>query len=262
MTMRAVSTGAEARKVSKPSGFSTTRWSLIITGAKLETGERAAQRAFAELCHTYWRPIFFFTCRRGFSTEEAQDLTQDFFAMMLRDNWLQHADRSRGRFRSLLLKSLDHFLHDARDKARSQRRGGGIQFIAWDDWMAEAPSHLIVPQSTLEQLRPEELFDVRWAATVVEQALRQLANECEAKGRRRLFEILSPHLSMHQPETCYTQLAATLGLSEPAVKRQLHNLRLRYRWLLRQEVARTVSDPNDIDEEIRYLCTALAAGSQ
>jgi DNA-directed RNA polymerase specialized sigma24 family protein len=260
--MRAVSSGAEARQASSPAGFSTTRWSLIISGAKLDTGERAAQKAFAELCHTYWRPIFFFACRRGFPIEEAQDLTQDFFTMMLRENWLQHADRTRGRFRSLLLRSLERFLHDARDKARAQRRGGGVQFIAWDDWMAEAPSHLMVSQRTLEQLRPEQLFDVRWAATVVEQALRQLANECEAKGRRRLFEMLSPYLSMDRAETSYAHLAAQLGVPATAVKRQLHNLRLRYRWLLRKEVARTVADPAEVDEEIRYLCSALAAGSQ
>ena len=228
----------------------------------MDSNERAAQKALAELCHTYWRPIFFFICRRGHSPDEAQDLTQDFFAMMLRENWLKHADRSRGRFRSLLLKSLERFLQDARDRAQAQRRGGGIQFITWDDWMAEAPSHLNMSPRTLEKLGPEQLFDVRWAATVVEQAMRQLSDECEAKGRRRLFEALSPHLTAHQPETSYVKLATELGMSEIGMTRQLHNLRLRYRWLLRKEVARTVADPSETDEEIRYLCAALAAGTE
>ena len=259
--MRAVSSGAEARQLGKPRGFSTTRWSLIVSGSQMDVDERAAQTALAELCHTYWRPIFSFICYRGHSPEEAQDLTQDFFAMMLRENWLKHADRSRGRFRSLLLTSLQRFLHDARDKAQAKRRGGGIQFITLDDWMAEAPSHLMMSAQKLENLAPEQLFDVRWAATVVEQAMRQLADECEAKGRRRLFEVLSPYLAAHEPDTRYGTVATTLGLSETNVARQLHNLRLRYRWLLRKEVARTVSDPSETDEEIRYLCAALAARS-
>ena len=261
-TICAVSSGAEAGQIAAPHGFSTTRWSLIISGAKINTDEQAAQKALAELCHTYWRPIFSFTCRRGYSPEEAQDLTQDFFAKILRGNWLQQVDRKRGRFRSLLLKSLERFLRDERDKTRAMRRGGGLQFVAWDDWMAEAPSHLIISSNALEKLAPEQLFDVRWAATVVEQALRQLSQECETKGRRRLFETLSPYLTAHQPETCYTSLAGELGISEATVKRQLYNLRLRYRWLLRNEVARTIADPGEVDEEIRYLCAALAAGSE
>jgi RNA polymerase sigma-70 factor (ECF subfamily) len=224
--------------------------------------EQAAQKALAELCHTYWRPIFSFICRRGHTTEAAQDLTQDFFAMMLRQNWLQHADRRRGRFRSLLQRSLDRFLQDARDKTRSVRRGGEVEFVAWDDWMSEAPSHLMIGRGTLDKVAPEQLFDLRWAATVVEQALRQLSDECEAKGARRLFEVLSGHLGARQPATAYAALATELGVSEATVKKQLHNLRLRYRWLLRKEVARTVSDPAEIDDEIRYLCAALAAGAE
>ena len=257
-----MTSGGEARAATKPRGFSTTRWSLIISGSNLNSDERAAQKALAELCHLYWRPIFFFICRRGYSTEEAQDLTQDFFAMLLRRNWLQRAEPQRGRFRSLLLKSLERFLHDARDKTRTLRRGGAIQFVSWDDWMAESPSHLVISRSVLDNVGPEQLFDLRWAATVVEQALRQLSDECEAKGRRRLFEVLSGHLTARQPGISYAALAATLGVPEATVKKQLHNLRLRYRWLLRKEVARTVSDPAEVDDEIRYLCSALAAGSE
>jgi RNA polymerase sigma-70 factor (ECF subfamily) len=127
--------------------------------------------------------------------------------------------------------------------------------------MAEAPSQLRISTTHLDRLKPEELFDVRWAATVVEQALRHLAEECEAKGRRRLFDTLSAHLTVHEPDISYSALGATLGLSEQAVKRQLYNLRLRYRWLLRQEVARTLSTPEEVDEELRYLCSALAANT-
>ena len=113
----------------------------------------------------------------------------------------------------------------------------------------------------LESLSPERLFDLRWAVTVMEQALRRLREECEGKGRLRLFDTLSSHLTAERTEVSYANLSAALGLTETAVKKQLHNMRLRYRWLLRDEVAQTVADPADVDEEIRHLCAALSAGT-
>lgn len=240
-------------------GFATTRWSLVLTGADIQTDEQKAEAALAQLCRTYWRPIFSFICRRGYSIEDAQDLTQDFFAMMVETNWLRHADRTRGRFRSLLLKSLQNFLCDAGEKKSARKRGGGMKFVSWDDWMAEAPSHFTISAQALNNLAPERLFDLRWAATVVEQALRRLGEECEGKGRLRLFDALSAHLTAERGDISYAKLASLLGLQETAVKRQLHNLRQRYRWLLRDEVARTVADPADVDDEIRHLCAELAA---
>jgi len=247
--------------VTKPRGFSTTRWSVIINGAKIDTEEATARVALAELCQIYWRPIFLFICRRGHSPEDAQDLTQDFFAMILQTNWLQHADRARGRFRSLLLKSLQNFLHDKGEKKNAQKRGGGAPIVSWDDWMAEAPSQFTISASALDSFPPERLFDLRWAATVVEQALRRLADECERKGKVRLFDALSGHLTAERGDVAYSSLAKSLGVSETIVKAQLHNMRQRYRWLLRDEVARTVTNPADVDDEIRYLCAALAAGA-
>ena len=259
--MRPVSLTARNDPGVKPRGFSTTRWSVIITGAKVDTDEAKARAALAELCQIYWRPIFLFVCRRGHSPEDAQDLTQDFFAMMLQTNWLRHADRTRGRFRSLLLKSLQNFLHDAGEKKDARKRGGGAQIVSWDDWMAEAPSQLTISTQALESFPPERLFDLRWAATVVEQALRRLGAECERKGKVRLFDALSVHLTAERGDVSYASVATALGVPENVVKAQLHNLRQRYRWLLRDEVARTVSDPADIDDEIRHLCAALAAGT-
>ncbi len=243
---------------SGPAEFFTTRWSLIIASTGGQTDEEKSRAALAELCRTYWRPIFLFTFRRGFSVEDAQDLTQDFFTKILDSDWLQQANRSRGRFRSLLLRSLKNFLNDAHDKRSARKRGGGMKFISWDDWIAEAPSQLSVPARTLEQMKPERLFDLRWAATVVEQALRRLSEECQQRGRLRLYETLSPYLAAERGELVYCELSLTLGIPEAAVKRQLHNLRQRYRWLLRDEISHTVSDPADIDDEIRYLCSALA----
>jgi RNA polymerase sigma factor (sigma-70 family) len=245
-----------------PRAFATTRWSLILSAAKSESGEQKARDALDELCRTYWRPIFSFVCRRGYSMEDAQDLTQDFFVKILERNWLQHADPNRGRFRSLLLTSLQNFLVNAAERTHTHKRGGDVEFVSWDDWMAEAPSQLSISAQALDSLLPERLFDLRWAATVVEQALRRLREECECKDRLRLFYALSRHLTEERDEVSYANLSAALGVAETAVKKQLHIMRQRYRSLLRDEVAHTVENPADVEDEIRYLCAALAAGDQ
>src|SRR5947199_7875383 len=178
----------------EPRVFATTRWSLVLAGANSDGDQQKAAEALAELCRTYWRPIFSYVCRRGYSNEDAQDLTQDFFLMILETNWLRQADQGRGRFRSLLLKSLQNFLHNAADKNRTLKRGGGVQFVSWDAWMAEAPSQLSISARALDSLAPERLFDLRWAATVVDQPLRRLREEGEGKGRLGLFEGLGVNL--------------------------------------------------------------------
>lgn len=253
---------AALENAAKAGVFVTTRWSLILSGADSDGDAETSRVALAELCRVYWRPVFSFVCRHGYSTEDAQDLTQDFFVMMLESNWLQHADENRGRFRSFLLKSLQNFLNHAREKNHALKRGGNVQFVSWDDWMAEAPSQLSVSREALDTLPADRLFDLRWAATVVEHALRRLGEECEAKGRRRLFDALSGHLTAERTDMSYGDLATSLGVAESVIKKQLHNLRERYRWLLRSEVAHTVADPDDVDAEIRYLCAALAAGTE
>jgi DNA-directed RNA polymerase specialized sigma24 family protein len=242
----------------EPRVFATTRWSLILSAANSDADELKAREALAELCRTYWRPIFLFVSRHGYSVQEAQDLTQDFFVMILESNWLQHADKHRGRFRSFLLKSLQNFLSHGDERSRAVKRGGRMEFISWDEWIAEAPSQLSVSAQSLESLPPEHLFDLRWAATVVEHALQRLREECESKGRLRLFETLSVYLTSDRGDVTYASLAAGLGVAGPMVKKQLHNLRQRYRWFLRDEVAQTVENPSDISEELRYLCAALA----
>ena len=246
----------------EPRQFATTRWSLILSAASSESGEQKTRNALDELCRTYWRPVFSFVCRRGYSMEDAQDLTQDFFVKILERNWLQHADPNRGRFRSLLLKSLENFLINVTEGIHTRKRGGDVEFISWDDWMAEAPSHLSISPHALESMPPERLFDLRWAVTVVEHALQRLREECERKGRRRLFHALSSHLTAERDEVSYANLSAALGIAESAVKKQLHNMRQRYRSLLRDEVAHTVADPADVEDEIRHLCAALAAGTE
>ncbi len=242
--------------------FVTTRWSLILSAANLGSEEQKARDALAELCRTYWRPMFSFVRARGYSIEDAQDLTQDFFVTILKTNWLHHADRNRGRFRSLLLRSLQNFLINAAEKSHSRKRGGGVEFISWDDWMAEAPSQLSIPVQALNSLPPERIFDLTWATTVVERAFQRLREECESKGKLWLFQALSSHLTDERDELSYANLSAELGMAETAVKKQLHNMRQRYRSLLRDEVSQTVEDPADVDDEIRYLCASLATATE
>lgn len=246
----------------QPRQFATTRWSLVLSAAKSQSEEQKARDALEELCRIYWRPVFVFVGRRGYSTEDAKDLTQDFFVKILEPTWLQHADVNRGRFRSLLLTSLQNFLVKAAEKTRTRKRGGDVKFVSWDDWMAEAPSQLSISIQALDSLPPERLFDHRWATTVVEQALRRLREECEGKDRLRLFYALSRHLLEERDQVSYAKLSATLGVAETAVKKQLHIMRQRYRSLLRDEVAHTVENPADVQDEIRYLCAALAAGTE
>ena len=242
--------------------FTTTRWSVVLSCADSQIASIAARDALGELCRTYWRPIFAYICRRGYSVEDAEDLTQDFFAILLEGPLLGRADPARGRFRSLILKALQDFLGHAAEKRQTRKRGGDLKFTSWDDWMANSPSHLSISADALNSCSAEQLFDLRWAATVVEQALQRLREECESKGRLRLFDALSPHLTSERSDTSYDDLATRMGITESAVKWQLHNLRRRYRWLLRDELAQTVADPSDVHDEIRYLCSTLAAGME
>ena len=242
--------------------FNTTRWSVVLSCADSGIESAAARDALSELCKSYWRPIFTYVCRRGYSTQDAEDLTQDFFTSLVNGPLLERADPERGRFRSLLLKALQDFLGHATEKLNAHKRGGGVKFVSWDDWMAEAPSQLTISAHVFNSWSPERVYDLRWAATVVEQALRRLREECQSKKRLRLFETLSLYLATERGDVSYHNLATTLGIAESAVKKQLHNLRRRYRWLLCDEVAQTVEDPSDVENEIRYLCAMLAAGTQ
>ena len=238
--------------------FVTTRWSLI----RPRYASRAPSKidpGLAQLCQIYWRPIFTFIYRRGYSAPDAQDLTQDFFVMIMEGDFLQSADPNRGRFRSLLLKSLTHFLIDAAARQRRYKRGGGLQFVSLDSWMAQARSQLILSAMMMESAPPEALFDAGWAAAIAEEALRRLRLECESKGRRRVYEVLHPYLTSERSEVSYEALSRALGVPELSVKSLLHHFRTRYRSLLREEIAKTVESEANIDEEIRYLCATLSA---
>ncbi len=243
------------------SRFATTRWSLIrqrfLPGNRTEVDP-----GVAHLCQTYWRPIFTFIYRRGYPAPDAQDLTQDFFLLLLEGKLLESANPDRGKFRSLLLRSLKNFLIDAAVKRRRHKRGGQVQFVSWDKWMADATPQLSLPAGAMESSPPDSLFDAGWAAAIAAEALCRLRLECESKGRRRVYEVLHKYLTADRTEICYEELSRALGVPEPSVKSLLHHFRARYRALLREEIGKTVESEANVDEEIRYLCATLSAASE
>jgi len=231
--------------------FATTRWSLVLTAAHDNRPE--ARAALATLCETYWYPLYYYVRRRGYRAEEAQDLTQAFFATLLEREYLRVADPGRGRFRSFLLASLNHFLANEWDRARAQKRGGGRRAIPMD--VADAESRYSLAPA--DDLTPERLFERRWALTLLDLVVAQLQQECVREGKERLFDRLKGFLGGAAAGAPYSQAAADLGMTEAAVKMAVHRLRRRYRRLLRAQIAQTVASPEEIDDEIRHLFNAL-----
>ncbi|MEY2492130.1 MAG: hypothetical protein QOH24_1081 [Verrucomicrobiota bacterium] len=238
--------------------FVTTRWSLIRP--KPGAGDSStAGSAFAELCQIYWRPVFTFILRQGYSAADAQDLTQDFFLTIFDGEFVASADPKRGRFRSLLLAALKNFLIDQKVKSSRRKRGGGIEFVPFDKLSDETFQCGVSAGNALATYPDEAVFDIEWAATVAAQALRNLREECESKGHRLQFECLRDYLAAERANTSYRHLSTALGIPEVSVKRLIHQFRARYRLLVREQVAQTVETQAEIDVEIRYLCTVLAA---
>jgi RNA polymerase sigma factor (sigma-70 family) len=230
--------------------FLTTQWSLVAAASA--QGDVASREALEELYRLYCYPVYAFIRRRGNGRQDAQDLTQDFFVHLLDKGTLSRADPERGRFRSFLLGALDYFLAHAAERARAGKRGGGCQWVFLDDEAAENSYQLAAP----EGMTAEKVFDARWAAAMIESAFARVRGELELEGKGHLFQALKGFL-LGTEDASYQQIADGLGLSLGAVKTVIHRLRGRFRVLLREEVARTVTAPAEVDEELRYLRTAL-----
>jgi RNA polymerase sigma factor (sigma-70 family) len=235
-----------------PRQFATTHWSLVEAAKPDEASQTRAREALGELCRVYWYPLYAFVRGRGYSAADAQDLTQSFFARMIETNGLACADRTRGRFRSYLLGAMKHFLANEWHRARTQKRGGRVQFLAWEALDPEARYGGAPDRSD----NPEHLFDREWALETVARALQALRDEMARAGRSDQFEALKGRLA-GQDELPRDQVAARLGLSEGAIKVAVHRLRQRYRVLLRAAVAETVRNEADLDDEMRYLVAVL-----
>jgi len=210
--------------------------------------------ALAQLCRTYWYPLYAFVRRRGYPAHDAQDLTQDFFARLLEKTSLKSVDRAKGQFRSFLLASLKHFLDNEWDQARTQKRGGQCEFFPWDEFTGEKRYY----QEPCHEMTADKIFDRRWALTVLEKVLDGLRGEYAAAGKGALFEAFEVFLSGEPAPMSYADLGDKLGMSEGAVRVAVHRLRRRYGELLRLEIAHTVASSKEIDEEIRHLIAALA----
>lgn len=216
-----------------------------------------SQTALAELCSIYWYPIYAFVRRRGYSADDAEDLTQDFFLHLLDRKALRHVSPVKGKFRSFLAASLQNYLLDKADQAHCIKRGGNIDFVPFDTKFAEH-----CPQfGSVDFLTADKIFDARWAMTLLDETMTRLGQEYAAQGKTSIFETLKPFLdpTISKATLSYEQAAKDLRVSVGAAKTLIHRLRKRYSCLLREEVGRTVSDPLEIDEEIHALCEALIA---
>lgn len=237
---------------SDPHPFATTHWSLVLAAGHASRADSKA--ALARLCETYWYPLYCYVRRRGHSAEEAEDLTQGFFAALLERDSLRVADPHRGRFRSFLLASLDHFLANEWRRRSARKRGGGQASLSLDCRWGEAR----YAQEPSGNLTPEQAYQRRWAMTLMEQALSRLRQEYVAGGKSALFDRLAALLGGDRG-AAYRDIAAELGMTEGAVKVAVHRLRRRCREHLRSEVAQTVAAPQDVEEELRNLLAVVGS---
>lgn len=231
--------------------FQTTHWTVVLAAAAPDTGLDGA--AFAELYLAYWPPLYAYARRRGFSPAEAEDIIQDFFARLVSKESLSGLQRDGGRFRSFLLRALDNFLANEWDRAQAQKRGGGRRPLSLD--VEEGEARFALEAADAET--PESLFEKRWAFTLLEHVTDQLRDEYAGAGRRELFDHLRVHLQGDRTGPPYATIAARCGISEGAVKVAVHRMRHRYGELLRETIARTVSSPAEVDEELRYLISVV-----
>jgi len=236
----------------QPEWFASTHWSVVIAAGRGDSEPKRA--ALEKLCRTYWYPLYVFVRRLGYRPHDAEDLVQSFFAVCLEKNYLGAADQSKGRFRSFLLVALKRFLANARDKALTRKRGGAQIHVSLDALTAEQRYAL----EPADRLSPDKLYERRWALTLLDQVIARLQSQQAAAGRGAVFEQLKEFLTSPDRGSPYSELGARLGLSEGAVKVAIHRLRQRYRELLEEEIAHTVSTPEQIQEERRHLLSALS----
>jgi RNA polymerase sigma-70 factor (ECF subfamily) len=232
--------------------FVTTRWTMVLHAGRKSSPQ--SDRALGELCQTYWFPLYAYVRRKGHTREDAEDLVQAFFAKFLEKNYLEGLSAERGKFRAFLLASLKHFLANEWDKSQAQKRGGGVTHLSLDWESAEEKFKLEPPDLS----SPDRIFDREWALALLERVIARLRDECVADGKGALFEQAKGYLMVGEAAIPYAEAARTLGLDEGAVRVAVHRLRKRYRELLRDEIAQTLSDPAQVQDELRSLQQALA----
>ncbi len=233
--------------------FQTTHWTVVLRAGETQS-DSSAQKALSNFCEAYWPPLYTFVRHRGHASAEAQDLVQGFFAHVLEQNTLSRADREKGKLRTFLLGSFQNYLFNEYDRARALKRGGGHQILSIDEHLPEAEASMMETM----HLSDSAAYDLVWASNIVKRAWQQLQNAFEAEGKTEWFEVLRPFVAgggktpLNQEEA-----AAKLGVPIATLRTWLSRLRQRYREALRTEVASTVSDPAEVDQELHYLYQVL-----
>jgi len=248
---------AALQTTTRDSLFASTRWSVVYQAADSQTSSEHALSALSELCQIYWRPIYLFLRRQGYAFDEAEDLTQGFFAHLIENRTYARASPEKGRFRAFLLGALKYFIADARKRERAQKRGGGVALLPLDQAaITEAEARAV----ELERWSADQVYEREWAASLLRQALKRLAEECALSGKKDLFESLKGRLSPGS-DTCvpYEQLTARLGRSPGTLRSDVARLRERFGAILREEAQSTLLDAADVDSELRYLWGVVAA---
>lgn len=230
--------------------FHTTRWSIVLTAK--ENDDSAAGEALAELCQTYWKPLYAFLRRSGQLQHDAQDLTQAFFTKLIDKQYLDSVTQAKGRFRSFLLVALKHFVANQRDHERAAKRGGKFRQLPFD--YADAESWLAANKTSRS---PDQDFEYNWAITVLDHAIARVRDRYHAAGKSSEFELLKPFLVAHDAQPSYQELGEELGISESSARSAAHRIRKRYRQAIREQVAMTVDQQQDIDDEMNALLEIL-----
>jgi RNA polymerase sigma-70 factor (ECF subfamily) len=231
--------------------FATTHWTVVLAAGRRRTPQ--ADMALEELCRTYWFPLYAYVRRQGHSREYAEDLTQAFFTRFFEKNYLEGLSSEKGKFRAFLLAAMKHFLTNEWDRAHAAKRGGGATPLSLD-WQDADTRYQIDPA---DNLSPDKLFDRAWAVTLLERVIIRLRDESATDGKARFFEQLKPFLMVGKSAIPYAEAAAKHGQSEGAMRTAVHRLRRRYRELLREEIGQTLSDPAQVEEEMRTLFAAF-----
>jgi RNA polymerase sigma factor (sigma-70 family) len=235
-----------------PAAFTTTHWSVVLEAQGEST---AAHEALEKLCRIYWRPIYSFVRGQGVSLEDAQDLTQGFFALLLERRDLRTVRKEKGRLRSYLLTALKHFMVDERRRAMAIKRGKGERLIPLEQLRVEEQSGV----EPAEPLTAERIYERRWASTLLDRVLSRLEDKYRARGNAALFDSFNQLLGDEPGAPSQADIAAQLGMTENAVSQAFHRFRQSYQSLLREEIAHTVATPGDIENELRYLIAVVRA---